>query len=58
MAILPHETYPELPVYPDAVLIFPLSAKGFETITWWDSKLADFSNSIYLVKLTLSKGSG
>jgi hypothetical protein len=54
MAFLPFKTNPELLVYPDAVLIFPVTAKAFQTIPRWDCKLADFSNTIYLVQLALS----
>jgi hypothetical protein len=46
MAILPFETDPELLVYPDAVLIFPVTTKAFQTICRWDCKLSDFSNTI------------
>jgi hypothetical protein len=49
MAVLSFETDPELLVYPDAVLIFPVTAKAFQTIRRWDCKLADFSNTIYLI---------
>jgi hypothetical protein len=34
MAILPFETNPELLVYPDAVLILPVTAKTFQVISW------------------------
>jgi len=53
MAVLPFETNPELLVYPDAVLIFPVAAKAFQTIRRWDRKLSDFSNTIYLIQLAL-----
>jgi len=54
MAVLPFETNPELLVYPDAVLIFPVTTKTFQTICRWDCKLTDFSNTIYLIQLALS----
>jgi hypothetical protein len=54
MAVLPFETNPELLIYPDAVLIFPITTKAFQTICRWDRKFTYFSNTIYLIQLALS----
>jgi hypothetical protein len=53
ISILPFETDPELLVYPEAVLTFSVTAKTFQTITRWDGKRADFSDTMDLVQLTL-----
>jgi hypothetical protein len=53
MTVLPFETDPELLVDPDAVLIFPVAAKAFQTIRRRDCKFSDFSNTIYLIQLAL-----
>jgi hypothetical protein len=54
MAVLPFETNPELLVYPDTVLIFPVTTKAFQTICRWDRKLTNFSNTIHLIQFPLS----
>jgi hypothetical protein len=53
ISILPFETNPELLVYPDAVLTFSVTAKTFQTITRWNGKLSDFSDTIDLIQLAL-----
>lgn len=54
MASLPSKTDSELLVYPNAVLIFPVTAKAFQAIPRRDGKFTDFSNTIDLVELALS----
>jgi hypothetical protein len=53
MIVLPFKTDPELLVDPDAVLIFPVAPKAFQTIGRRDRELTDFSNTIYLIQLAL-----
>jgi hypothetical protein len=54
MTVLPFETNPELVVYPDALLIFPVTTKAFQTICRWYCKFTDISNTIYLIQPALS----
>jgi hypothetical protein len=53
ISVLPFETNPELLVYPDAVLTFSVTAKALQAVTGWNRKLSDFSDTIYLIQLTL-----
>ena len=51
IASLPSKTNPILIVDPNTVLPTPVSAQPFEAIPAWNSKFADISDSIDLIKL-------
>ena len=56
MAVLPFETNPVLLVYPDTVLIFPVTTQAFQTICRWYRQFTYVSDTIYLIQFPLRIG--